>query len=87
MDLKQIRYFLAVAEERHLGGAADTPDPPLEAELGAALFTRMPKGMELTDAGRTLLDEVPNLLQLAQRARAAGRGEIGSLVQGTRFSD
>jgi LysR family transcriptional regulator, benzoate and cis,cis-muconate-responsive activator of ben and cat genes len=96
MDLKQMRYFLAVAEERHLGRAAERlhmAQPPLtrqihalEHELGAPLFTRTPKGMELTEAGQTLLDEVPNLLALAQRARertrAAGRGETGRLDVG-----
>jgi LysR family transcriptional regulator, benzoate and cis,cis-muconate-responsive activator of ben and cat genes len=96
MDLKQMRYFLAVAEERHLGRAAERlhmAQPPLtrqihalEEELGAPLFTRTPKGMELTEAGQTLLDEVPNLLALAQRARertrAAGRGETGRLDVG-----
>lgn len=96
MDLKQMRYFLAVAEERHLGRAAERlhmAQPPLtrqihalEDELGALLFTRTPKGMELTEAGQTLLDEVPNLLALAQRARertrAAGRGETGRLDVG-----
>ncbi|MDZ7856823.1 LysR substrate-binding domain-containing protein [Sphaerotilus sp.] len=96
MDLRQMRYFLAVAEERHLGRAAERlhmAQPPLtrqihalEAELGAPLFTRTPKGMELTEAGQTLLDEVPNLLALAQRARertrAAGRGETGRLDVG-----
>lgn len=96
MDLRQMRYFLAVAEERHLGRAAERlhmAQPPLtrqihalEDELGAPLFTRTPKGMELTEAGQTLLDEVPNLLALAQRARertrAAGRGETGRLDVG-----
>jgi DNA-binding transcriptional LysR family regulator len=96
MDLKQMRYFLAVAEERHMGRAAERlhmAQPPLsrqiqamENELGAALFIRTPKGMELTEAGQTLLDEVPNLLHLAQRARertrAAGRGETGRLDVG-----
>lgn len=96
MDLRQMRYFLAVAEERHVGRAAERlhmAQPPLtrqiralEDELGATLFLRTPKGMELTEAGQTLLDEVPNLLQLAQRARertrAAGQGEIGRLDVG-----
>jgi DNA-binding transcriptional LysR family regulator len=96
MDLRQMRYFLAVAEERHVGRAAERlhmAQPPLtrqiralEDELGATLFVRTPKGMELTEAGQTLLDEVPNLLQLAQRARertrAAGQGAIGRLDVG-----
>lgn len=91
-----MRYFLAVAEARHLGRAAERlhmAQPPLtrqiralEDELGTDLFVRTPKGMELTEAGQTLLDEVPNLLQLAQRARertrAAGRGETGRLDVG-----
>ncbi len=96
MDLKQMRQFLAVAEERHIGRAAERlhmAQPPLtrqihalEAELGTALFIRTPKGVELTEAGQTLLDEVPNLLTLAQRARertrAAGQGVIGRLDVG-----
>lgn len=91
-----MRYFLAVAEERHLGRAAERlrmAQPPLtrqiralEDELGTLLFTRTPKGMVLTDAGQTLLDEVPNLLALAQRARdrarAAGQGLTGRLDVG-----
>ena len=40
----------------------------LEDEMGAPLFLRTPAGVELTEAGQTLLDEVPNLLHLAQRA-------------------
>jgi len=96
MDLKQMRYFLAVAEERHIGRAAERlhmAQPPLtrqiralEDQLGTALFLRTPKGMELTEAGQTLLAEVPNLLALAQRAqdrtRAAGQGAIGRLDVG-----
>lgn len=96
MDLRQMRYFLAVAEERHVGRAAERlhmAQPPLsrqiqalEGELGARLFVRTPKGVELTEAGRTLLAEVPNLLALAQRAadrtRLAGQGLVGRLDVG-----
>jgi len=85
-----------VAEERNFGRAAERlhiAQPPLsrqikalEDELGAALFIRTPKGVELTAAGQTLLDEVPNLLALAQRAkertRRAGQGLIGQLDVG-----
>jgi len=96
MDLRDMRHFLAVAEERNFGRAAERlhiAQPPLsrqikalEDELGAALFIRTPKGVELTAAGQTLLDEVPNLLALAQRAkertRRAGQGLIGQLDVG-----
>lgn len=91
-----MRYFLAVAEEGNFGRAAERlhmAQPPLsrhikalEERLGAALFERTPKGAELTAAGQTLLDEVPNLLALAQRAmertQRAGRGLAGQLDVG-----
>lgn len=96
MDLRQMRYFLAVAEERHVGRAAERlhmAQPPLsrqiqalEQALGTRLFVRTPKGVELTEAGETLLAEVPNLLALAQRAaertRLAGQGLVGRLDVG-----
>lgn len=96
MDLRDMRYFLAVAEERHFGRAAERlhmAQPPLsrqikalEDRLGTPLFVRTPKGVELTEAGHTLLAEVPNLLALAQRARdrtrLAGQGLIGRLDVG-----
>lgn len=96
MDLREMRYFLAVAEERHFGRAAERlhiAQPPLsrqikaiEDRLDAQLFIRTPKGVELTAAGQTLLDEVPNLLALAQRAlertQLAAQGNIGRLDVG-----
>ncbi|RKP47185.1 LysR family transcriptional regulator [Pararobbsia silviterrae] len=96
MDLKQMRYFLAVAEEQNFGRAAQRlhmAQPPLtrhihalEEELGAELFVRTSKGAELTDAGRTLLAEVPNILALTRRAaeqtQLAGRGLLGRLDVG-----
>ncbi|MDD3785632.1 MAG: LysR substrate-binding domain-containing protein [Hydrogenophaga sp.] len=96
MDLRDMRHFLAVAEEGHIGRAAarlHLSQPPLtrhiqalEEKIGAPLFLRTPKGVTLTEAGRTLLEEVPNLLALAQRAaeraRLAGQGLIGQLDVG-----
>jgi DNA-binding transcriptional LysR family regulator len=96
MDLKQMRYFLALAEERNFGRAAERlhmAQPPLtrqirtlEDELDTPLFLRTPKGVDLTAAGQALLDEVPNLLALARRARertqAAGQGRTGRLDVG-----
>ena len=96
MDLRQMRYFLALAEERNFTRAAQRlhmAQPPLtrqirvlEEELGATLFVRSSKGVDLTEAGQALLDEVPNLLALAQRARertvAASQGLSGRLDVG-----
>jgi len=93
MDLRQMRYFLALAEERNFGRAAERlhmAQPPLtrqiralEEELDTALFVRTSKGVDLTQAGLALLDEVPNLLALAQRARdrtrLAGQGRAGRI--------
>ncbi len=96
MDLKQMRSFLALAQELNFRRAATRlhmAQPPLtrqikalEEQLGAQLFVRTPKGAELTEAGKTLLEEVPNILLLTRRAedqaRQAGQGYIGRLDVG-----
>jgi LysR family transcriptional regulator, benzoate and cis,cis-muconate-responsive activator of ben and cat genes len=96
VDLKQMRQFLALAEELNFGRAAERlhmAQPPLtrniralEEELGAQLFVRTAKGAELTQAGHALLDEVPNILVLARRAeeqaQLAGSGHVGRLDVG-----
>lgn len=96
MDLRDMRHFLVVAEEGHVGRAAarlHLSQPPLtrhiqalEENLGVPLFLRTPKGMTLTEAGRTLLEEATNLLALAQQAaertRLAGQGLLGRLDVG-----
>ena len=96
MELKQMRQFLAVAEERNFTRAAERlhiAQPPLtrqiralEDELGTPLFVRTPKGVDLTEAGAALLEEVPHVLALAQRARErtllAAQGRSGRLDVG-----
>lgn len=96
MELRHIRYFLAVAEERNFTRAAarvGIGQPPLsqqirdlEREVGATLFHRIPQGAELTDAGRAFLDYARTIPPQAERAvraaQRAARGEIGSLRVG-----
>jgi DNA-binding transcriptional LysR family regulator len=95
MDLRQLRYFVAVAEELHFGRAATRAgiaQPPLtqqiqklEAELGCQLLVRGRKTV-LTDAGSVLLDEARRILQQSEQAvdatRRAARGETGQLRVG-----
>lgn len=90
MELRGLRYFVAVAEERHVGRAAARlrmTQPPLsramhrlEADLGVRLFTRTPVGVELTDAGRNLYDDARSLLEHADRVEARARSDAGRVT-------
>jgi len=96
MDLRQLKYFVAVAEERHMGRAAERlhlSQPPLsrqiqslERELGVPLFIRTARGVDLTDAGQALLQDARAIRLLAaqagERAQRVGKGELGTLDVG-----
>lgn len=93
LELTDLRYFVAVAEEGHVTRAAERlgmQQPPLsvrikqlEAKLDIQLFHRRARGMELTDAGRALLHEARDVLKRLERAvdssKSIARGLAGQL--------
>ncbi|MBO3278190.1 LysR family transcriptional regulator [Pseudomonas schmalbachii] len=96
MELRHLRYFVAVAEELHFGRAAEQlgiSQPPLsqqiqalEEEIGARLLDRTNRRVSLTEAGRLFLDEARQILQQVDKAvllaRRAHQGEVGELKIG-----
>jgi DNA-binding transcriptional LysR family regulator len=96
MELRHLRYFVAVEHEGHVTRAAEKlhmQQPPLsqqiralEREVDAQLFVRHPRGVALTDAGRSFLADAEAILAQAEhakiRARRTARGEVGRIAVG-----
>jgi len=96
MELRHLRYFVAVATELHFGRAAKMlhiSQPPLsmqiralEEELGVTLLHRTRRQVSMTRAGKAFLHDASQILERVDQAtltaRRAARGEIGELVAG-----
>jgi len=96
MELRHLRYLVAVAEELHFGRAAirlNMSQPPLsqqirhlEDELGVKLFDRTKRAVKITDAGKRVVNEAYQVLARMEHFSAvagqAGEGQIGHLSVG-----
>jgi DNA-binding transcriptional LysR family regulator len=95
MELRHLRYFVAVAEELHFRRAAErlyVAQPAvseqirkLEEELGVRLFDRTQRSVSLTDAGAALLDEARRVLRQAEIAQMAARNAVGQATKRLRI--
>src|SRR5258706_14546644 len=97
MELRHLRYFVAVAEELNCTRAAERlaiNQPPLslqirqlEKEMGTSLFRRLTRGVELTSAGKLMLEEARVILKQVEQAktgaRRRARGETGHIIVGS----
>jgi DNA-binding transcriptional LysR family regulator len=93
VELRQLRYFVAVGEEQHYGRAAlrlRVAQPALsrqiqnlEEEIGFKLFERLPRGVRITEAGKLFLEDARRLLQeindASARAKRIASGQSGTL--------
>jgi DNA-binding transcriptional LysR family regulator len=95
MELRHLRYFVAIAEERSFTRAADrlwvaqpglsTQIRRLEAELGVQLFERHTRGVDLTAAGELFLERARTAIAAADAASATGRDIENGLVGAVRL--
>jgi DNA-binding transcriptional LysR family regulator len=90
MELRHLRYFVALADELHFGRAAETAYvaqstlsqqiQAFEEEMGVTFFERSPGGVELTEAGRTFRPYAERVLQEARRAESIARAARDGLA-------
>jgi DNA-binding transcriptional LysR family regulator len=96
MELRHLRYFVAVAEEEHYGRAAgrlhlaqpalSRQIQDLEAEIGFKLFDRLSRGVKISAAGRVFLEDARRILhevnEATARAKRVASGQSGTLRMG-----
>src|SRR5690349_916172 len=96
MELRHLRYFVAVGEEQHYGRASrrlrlaqpalSRQIQNLEEEVGFKVFDRLPRGVKLSAAGKLFLEDARRILQAVSEARAraarVARGQLGTLRVG-----
>ena len=96
MELRHLRYFVTVGEEQHYGRAArrlHVAQPALsrqiqdlEGEIGFTLFDRLPRGVKISAAGKSFLEDARRILQqvseATSRAARVARGQCGTLRVG-----
>src|SRR5258706_1503325 len=96
MELRHLRYFVVVGEEQHYGRAAlrlrvaqpalSRQIQDLEDEIGCRLFDRLPRGVKISAAGKSFLEDARRLLQQVDeattRARRVARGQSRTLRGG-----
>src|SRR6187455_712812 len=95
MELRHLRYFVAIAEERSFTRASErlwvaqpglsTQIRRLESELGIQLFERHTRGVDLTDAGEMFLERARAALAAAEAARNTGHDLEAGLVGSVRL--
>src|SRR2546430_17057795 len=97
MELRHLRYFVAVGEDQHYGRAAErlrVAQPALsrqvqdlEREIGFKLFDRLSRGVKLSSAGKLFLEEargiLPDRKNAAERERRVAHGQSGTLRVGS----
>ena len=91
MELRYLRYFVAVARTRHFTQAAKElgiSQPPLsqqiqrlEREVGTPLFRRLTRGVELTEAGESFYEDARQILAMSDAAQQLTIPDYGRLVQ------